>query len=138
MKHRINNLLLTTVSVATIWWSGCAPESNAPVPSETVVTEPENPSFKAIALEISSTGQDGFLQKPPIETGLQFINTLNTSNDEKDFDLLNGSGVALEDYDKDGRCDIYLAAMSGKNKLFRNLGNWRFEDVTESFPAHDQ
>lgn len=132
MKHRINNLLLTTVSATTIWWSGCAPESNAPVPSETVVTEPETPSFKAIALEISSTGQDGFLQKLPIETGLQFINTLNTSNDPKEFDLLNGSGVALEDFDKDGRCDIYLAAMSGNNKLFRNLGNWRFEDVTES------
>ena len=132
MKHRINNILFITVSAATIWCSGCAPEPNTPVPKETSSSEPKAPDFKAIALEIPSTGQDGFRQKLPLETGLQFINTLNTSNDKNDFDLLNGSGVALEDFDKDGLCDIYLAAMSGKNKLFRNLGNWRFEDVTDS------
>jgi hypothetical protein len=52
------------------------------------------------------------------------------------------SGVALLDYDNDGRLDIYLvsgATMPGLekteprhyNRLFRNLGGWRFEDVTE-------
>jgi enediyne biosynthesis protein E4 len=51
-------------------------------------------------------------------------------------------GVAIFDYDSDGRPDIYLvngstaAAMRGKEKapraaLYRNLGNWKFEDVTE-------
>jgi hypothetical protein len=52
------------------------------------------------------------------------------------------SGVAIFDYDGDSMPDIYLlngstiAAMNGKEKapraaLFRNLGNWKFEDVTE-------
>ncbi len=52
------------------------------------------------------------------------------------------SGVAIFDYDGDGLPDIYLlngstmAAMGGKEKapraaLYRNLGNWKFEDVTE-------
>ncbi len=51
-------------------------------------------------------------------------------------------GVAVFDYDSDGRPDIYLlngstiAAEQGKEKppraaLYRNLGNWKFEDVTE-------
>ncbi|HEU5133358.1 MAG TPA: VCBS repeat-containing protein, partial [Pyrinomonadaceae bacterium] len=51
-------------------------------------------------------------------------------------------GVGIFDYDSDGRPDIYLvngstaAAMRGKEKspraaLYRNLGNWKFEDVTE-------
>ena len=51
-------------------------------------------------------------------------------------------GVAIFDYDSDGRPDVYLvngstlAAMRGKEKapraaLYRNLGNWKFEDVTE-------
>jgi len=52
------------------------------------------------------------------------------------------SGVALFDYDNDGRLDVYIvngATMPGlaktrpehDNRLFRNLGDWRFEDVTE-------
>jgi hypothetical protein len=57
------------------------------------------------------------------------------------FETTSG-GVAIFDYDGDGRPDIYLlngstvAAMEGKEKppraaLFRNLGNWKFEDVTD-------
>ena len=52
------------------------------------------------------------------------------------------SGVAIFDYDVDGMPDVYLLngstvpAMSGKEKapraaLYRNLGNWKFEDVTD-------
>ncbi|HVQ38777.1 MAG TPA: CRTAC1 family protein [Pyrinomonadaceae bacterium] len=51
-------------------------------------------------------------------------------------------GVAIFDYDSDGLPDIYLlngstvAAMAGREKsprsaLYRNLGNWKFEDVTD-------
>jgi enediyne biosynthesis protein E4 len=57
------------------------------------------------------------------------------------FDTPSG-GAAIFDYDGDGRPDIYLlngstmAAMRGKEKppraaLFRNLGNWKFEEVTD-------
>jgi len=52
-----------------------------------------------------------------------------------------GSGVAVFDYDNDGLPDIYLlngstfAAVRGKERapkaaLYRNLGNWKFKDVT--------
>ncbi|HYJ47004.1 MAG TPA: CRTAC1 family protein, partial [Pyrinomonadaceae bacterium] len=51
-------------------------------------------------------------------------------------------GVAIFDYDSDGLPDIYLLngstipAMQGREKppraaLYHNLGNWKFEDVTE-------
>ena len=57
------------------------------------------------------------------------------------FDTPSG-GAAIFDYDSDGRPDVYLvngstrAAMQGKEKppraaLYRNLGNWKFEDVTD-------
>ncbi len=61
----------------------------------------------------------------------------------KDYILDTPSGgVAVFDYDADGRPDIYLlngstfAALAGKERapraaLYRNLGNWKFEDVTD-------
>jgi hypothetical protein len=41
-----------------------------------------------------------------------------------------GSGVATEDIDNDGRPDILLLSGLG-NRLYRNLGNGTFEDITE-------
>ncbi len=43
---------------------------------------------------------------------------------------MNGSGVAAGDVDGDGRCDLYFCNIAGTNALFRNLGNWRFENIT--------
>ncbi len=43
-----------------------------------------------------------------------------------------GTGVAIGDYDNDGRPDIFVVSKTGSPcRLFRNLGNWKFEDVTE-------
>jgi len=75
-------------------------------------------------------GQPGFTLMPPAQTGLQFTNTLATAILVGNKNLLNGSGVALGDYDSDGLCDIYLCRLDGNNALYRNLGGWRFEDVT--------
>jgi hypothetical protein len=38
-------------------------------------------------------------------------------------------GVAVADYDNDGREDIYVTALEG-DKLFHNEGNFKFKDVT--------
>jgi len=40
-----------------------------------------------------------------------------------------GMGVAVGDYDNDGRPDVYLTAVGGGH-LFRNLGGGRFEEIT--------
>jgi enediyne biosynthesis protein E4 len=41
-----------------------------------------------------------------------------------------GTGVAIADYDNDGRPDILVVSKVERHRLFRNLGNWHFEDVT--------
>ena len=41
-----------------------------------------------------------------------------------------GMGVAVADYDNDGRPDIYVTGYGG-NALYHNLGHCRFEDVTD-------
>jgi hypothetical protein len=40
-----------------------------------------------------------------------------------------GMGVAVGDYDNDGREDIYITALEG-DRLFHNEGNFKFKDVT--------
>ena len=42
----------------------------------------------------------------------------------------HGSGLAVGDYDNDGRDDIYFLNQHGTNALYRNLGNGSFADVT--------
>jgi enediyne biosynthesis protein E4 len=44
--------------------------------------------------------------------------------------LLNGSGVAAGDVDGDGLCDLYFCGLDSANALYRNLGNWKFEDIS--------
>ncbi|MEO0471340.1 MAG: FG-GAP-like repeat-containing protein [Bacteroidota bacterium] len=43
-----------------------------------------------------------------------------------------GSGVAFSDLDNDGWEDLIFTGGDGPDRLFRNLGNGQFEDMTES------
>ena len=73
------------------------------------------------------------------EAGVDFIQYSGMTVD-KHFPTANGSGVAMFDYDNDGKLDLYFATCTdlpvgsgkhGSNRLYRNLGNNKFEDVTE-------
>ncbi len=43
-----------------------------------------------------------------------------------------GLGLAIADFDADGRLDIFVANDASRNFLFRNLGNLRFEEIGET------
>src|SRR2546423_5188302 len=84
-------------------------------------------------LAVPAAGRTGFTLLPPQTTGISFPNFITDERSVTNQNLLNGSGVALGDADGDGRWDVYLCRLDGNNnKLFRNLGNWKFEDITES------
>ncbi len=73
-------------------------------------------------------------------TGIAFLH--DSGNDpQKHFPTSLGSGVAIFDYDADGKLDLYFcstrklplssANASTGNRLYRNLGGLKFEDVTD-------
>ncbi|HXQ80866.1 MAG TPA: FG-GAP-like repeat-containing protein [Opitutaceae bacterium] len=87
-------------------------------------------------------GKTLFTIVPPEESG---VRTENKYDDpemwgrlSREFDLgAVGTGVAIGDYDNDGLPDIFVVSKTGSCRLFHNLGNWKFEDVTEKAGVGD-
>ncbi len=80
---------------------------------------------------------------PPDETGLTAVNSYDDpriwGERYSDFEVGSiGTGIAIGDYDGDGRPDIFVVSKTGSCRLFRNLGDWRFEDVTERAGVGDR
>ena len=88
--------------------------------------------FRAAELPVPSEGHTGFTLQNPSATGVIFTNSLADERYLTNQIYLNGSGVAAGDIDGDGRVDLYFCSLAGANKLYRNLGGWKFEDITES------
>jgi hypothetical protein len=76
-----------------------------------------------------------FERLAPAATGVTFVNAVpeddTTLNIVNFLNYYDGGGVAAGDVDGDGLPDLYFTANVGPNRLYRNLGNYRFEDVTE-------
>lgn len=81
-------------------------------------------------LPVPAAGRAGFTLRAPETTGVTFTNHLAEATAARNRILENGSGVALGDVDGDGWCDAYFCRLEGDNVLYRNLGGWRFEDIT--------
>jgi len=67
------------------------------------------------------------------QTGIEFINSYPLES-QAQYNMMGGAfgvgGVCIGDYDGDGLADIFLASAQQPNRLYRNLGGMRFEDVT--------
>ena len=88
-------------------------------------------------------GKTMFVVVPPEGSG---VHTENKYDDpdiwgrrSREFDLgAIGTGVAIGDFDNDGRPDLFVVSKTESCRLFRNLGNWKFEDVTEKAGVGDR
>ena len=96
----------------------------------------------ALALSCQSPGYDEsenhhtlFTQLSSAETGLTFNNQVT---DEKEHNILlyanyyGGAGVGVGDFDKDGLPDLYFAGNLVNDRLYRNLGDFKFQDISAS------
>src|SRR5262249_48509176 len=72
----------------------------------------------------------GLAKVNPVTAGIGFTNWLEEERSLTNQIYLNGSGVAAGDFDGDGHCDLYFCGLDSPNALYRNLGGFRFEDVT--------
>ncbi len=80
-------------------------------------------------------GKTLFEMVSPKHSGVRF-NNLIPDNDS--FNILsyeyiyNGGGVAIADFDNDGLSDLFFSGNIADNKLYRNKGGLRFEDLSEA------
>jgi hypothetical protein len=92
-------------------------------------------------IALSSCKKQGAPDGPPLfqrltgnQTGIKFNNKVV---DDKNLNIFNfrnfynGGGVAIGDVNNDGKPDIFFTSNEGKNRLYINKGNWKFEDVSE-------
>ncbi len=86
--------------------------------------------YRYAELPVTVGDEVGFSKLDSATTGIKFINGVTDEQIISNQHLLDGSGVALGDLDNDGYCDIYLCRLNGPNALYRNLGNWEFENIT--------
>jgi hypothetical protein len=81
-----------------------------------------------------------FEMLPPERTGVDFqMQVPDVAKNVREVIHLNvNGGICTGDYDGDGLADFYVTSPKGGNRLFRNLGDFRFQDATKEVGLEDQ
>jgi len=137
MQTRSITVILLVGWVAIV--SGCGPRDALPPRLAATKVPIASPPIPLVAVAPTVLPGSEWFREVTKATGIDFSHNSGT-NPEKPFPAANGSGLAAFDYDLDGRCDLYFAtgtsfpinpnAKTPVNRCYRNLGEWRFEDVT--------
>jgi hypothetical protein len=90
----------------------------------------DEPGARSAPLQFEQSGKAGFTLLGSTQTGITFTNLISEQRHLTNQIYLNGAGVAAGDVDGDGLCDLYFCGLESPNALYRNLGNWRFEEIT--------
>jgi hypothetical protein len=105
--------------------NACSPERTSPP----VVWHNED-SYRWRELPVARGDHAGFTELSAEDLGIHFVDSVPQDSVLLNRNLALGSGVALGDVDGDGLVDIFLARVGGPSALYKNLGNWKFKDIT--------
>lgn len=84
--------------------------------------------------DISQQNSKLFTGIPPAYSGIAFENTVvqtKENNHLVNVEFVSGGGVAVGDINNDGLPDIFFAGNQVSDRLYLNLGNFKFEDISE-------
>jgi hypothetical protein len=90
-----------------------------------------------LTVTVCSYGQPLKLFEPvlPKKSGITFKNMISENEEHNALtyeNLYNGGGVGTGDINNDGLDDIFFISNMGYNKLYLNLGGFKFKDITAS------
>jgi hypothetical protein len=100
-----------------------------PIDTYAVLPWSADTGFRSLAVSPAPSGKLGFTVMEAKAMGISFTNQLTGDAYLTNAVAHNGSGVAIGDVDSDGWADVYLCNLQGPNRLYRNLGGWRFEEM---------
>ncbi len=124
---------------------GCSetPPPSATSPSASTAPPPSSasaaPAVSPPAGPAESVASPFRFEEVAKSAGIDFVQ-VSGMTPARHFPSANGSGAAFLDYDRDGKMDLYFASCNllplaekpaNSNRLYRNLGGGKFEDVTE-------
>ena len=82
-----------------------------------------------IRLPSPQGAKPGFTQMNPDKAGFSF-GPATITNLKKVPVHVSNPGLAAGDIDGDGLTDLFVCRVNGSHSLFRNLGHWKFQNVT--------
>jgi hypothetical protein len=144
-REHSSTTAMGTPRILVAWWFalvalvvclGCRKSSDVDSPQgESVDRNLESYDKLLLSKPLLPARGDGrlFARLDASRTGVDFAVPIDNSHPLKRL-YVSGfvcGGVAIADVDDDGLSDVYLVSGPGQNRLYRNLGDFRFEDITD-------
>ncbi len=104
-----------------LFMSGCIDSSDVWVQGE---------GFRYQELDMKGRSRIGFTEITPQRSGITVENLVSLDAIIENRHMMHGSGIAIGDVTGDGMPDIYVAQLAASDALYRNLGDWKFQDIS--------